>query len=241
MNELVASGYRRDRIRVIPNGVADDPPVRSRELVRAELGVPGDAFLVVMVAGLRPEKRAEAFVAAVGTAAAADPGVLGMVVGDGSEAPLIARRVAASDGVVRMLGYRDDALDIINASDALCLTSAVEAMPMAALEAMSMGRPVIATAVGGVPEVVEHERTGLLVPGDRPETVSSAILALARDRAWGTALGDAGRERQQRMFSVPAMIEGYVAALAEVAGGTLGGGGRSRPPAPLAHTGSTPR
>ena len=240
-DELVASGYRRDRIRIIPNGVADDPRVRSRELVRAELGVPGDAFLTVMVAGLRPEKRPEAFVAAVAVAAEADSGICGMIVGDGPEAPLIARRAAAGDGVVRMLGYRDDALDIINAGDALCLTSAVEAMPMAALEAMSVGRPVIATAVGGLPEVVEHERTGLLVPGDRPETVGSAILALARDRGWAAALGDAGRERQQRLFSVPAMTAGYVAALAEVADDARGAGRRSRPPAPLAHPGSTPR
>ncbi|HEV8451012.1 MAG TPA: glycosyltransferase family 4 protein, partial [Gaiellales bacterium] len=203
-DELVASGYRRDRIRIIPNGVANDPPVRSRELVLAELGMPGDAFLAVMVATLRPEKRAEAFVAAVAAAAAAGAGVRGLVVGDGPDAPLVARRVSDSDGVVRMLGYRDDALDIINAGDALCLTSAVEAMPMAALEAMSVGRPVVATAVGGVPEVVEHTRTGLLVPGDRPEAVGSAILALASDRAWAAALGDAGRERQQRLFSVSA-------------------------------------
>jgi glycosyltransferase involved in cell wall biosynthesis len=236
-DELIASGYRRDRIRIIPNGVADDPPVRSRELVRAELGVPGDAFLAVMVAALRPEKRAETFVAAVAAAAAADPGVCGMVVGDGPETPLVARRAAAGGGVVRMLGYRDDALDIINAGDVLCLTSAVEAMPMTALEAMSVGRPVIATAVGGVPEVVEHGRTGLLVPGDRPNAVGNAILALARDRAWAAALGHAGRDRQQRLFSVPAMIDGYVAALTEVAGA----GRRSRPAAPLAHSGSEPR
>jgi glycosyltransferase involved in cell wall biosynthesis len=140
-----------------------------------------------------------------------------------------------------MLGYRDDALDIINASDALCLTSAVEAMPMAALEAMSVGRPVIATAVGGVPEVVEHEHTGLLVPGDRPEAVGPAIVALAHDRAWAAALGDAGRDRQQRLFSVSAMIDGYVAALAEVADDARGAGRHSRPPAPLAHSGSGPR
>ena len=236
-DELVASGYRRDRIRIIPNGVADDPPVRSRKLVRAALGVPGDAFLAVMVATLRPEKRAEAFVAAVIAAAAADSRVRGVIAGDGPEAPLVAERAAAGDGVVHMLGYRDDALDLINASDALCLTSSVEAMPMAALEAMSVGRPVIATAVGGVPEVVDHERTGLLVPGDRPEAVGGAILALAHDRARAAALGDAGRERQQHLFSVSAMIESYVAALAEVAGA----GRRSRPTAPLAHAGSEPR
>ena len=79
------------------------------------------------------------------------------------------------------------------------------------------------------------------MPGDRPEAVGSAILALARDRAWAAALGDAGRDRQQRLFSVPAMIDGYVAALTEVAGGSRGAGRRTRTPAPLAHSGSEPR
>jgi hypothetical protein len=65
------------------------------------------------------------------------------------------------------------------------------------------------------------------------------MLALARDRTWASALGDAGRDRQQRLFSVSAMIDGYVTALAEVAGGARGR--RSRPPALLAHSGSEPR
>ncbi|HEV8450539.1 MAG TPA: hypothetical protein VGQ45_03835, partial [Gaiellales bacterium] len=84
-------------------------------------------------------------------------------------------------------------------------------------------------------------RTGLLVPGDRPEAVGSAILALASDRAWAAALGDAGRERQQRLFSVSAMIDGYAAVLAEVAGRAHAAGRRNSPPAPLAHSGSEPR
>ena len=92
-----------------------------------------------------------------------------------------------------------------------------------------------------MPEVIEHERTGLLVPADRPEAIGSAILALARDRAWAAALGDAGRNRQQRLFSVSAMVDGYVAALAEVADDARSADPCSRPPAPLVHSGSEPR
>ena len=230
-DELVSSGYRQDRIRIVPNGVATDPAVRSRTRVRAELGVPPDAFVAVMVATLRPEKRATAFVDALAHAATVDPGICGLVVGDGPDAPKVASRVKLSGGPVRLLGYRDDALDIINASDVLCLTSAVEAMPMTLLEAMSVGRPVIATRVGGVPEVVEHERTGLLVPADRPEDAAVALVALARNREWATALGNAGRARQQRMFSIEAMIDGYARAIAAAAD-DLGRNRRRHPLAP---------
>src|SRR5207342_2570408 len=74
---LVRDGYRPKAIRPIPNGVASDPPVRSRDAVRAELGVPAGAFLAVLVANLRPEKRPAAFVEQVAAAHAAEPAIQG--------------------------------------------------------------------------------------------------------------------------------------------------------------------
>ena len=78
---------------MIASGVADDPPVRDREAVRAELGVSPDAFLAVLVAALRPEKRAAVFVEQVSAAHAAEPSVQGVVVGDGPDAASVARAV----------------------------------------------------------------------------------------------------------------------------------------------------
>ena len=214
VDHLVSEGYRRDVIRVIANGVANDPPVRDRQAVRAELGIlPGD-FLAVLMAWLRPEKRAATFAEQVTAAHTVDPRVKGLVVGDGPDAAPVARAVARSRGAVRMLGVRDDALDIMHAADVVCLTSIAEALPMTVLEAMSVARPVIATRVGGVPEAVEDGGTGILVPPDRPFEMAPALVALARDPARAKQLGCAGRARQQRSFSIEAMTRGYADLLA---------------------------
>lgn len=213
---LVSGGYRRDAIRVIANGVANDPRVRDRDAVRSDLGVARGDFLAVLMAWLRPEKRVPAFVEQVSAAHSIDPRVKGVVVGDGPEHRLVARATAASGGVVRMLGERGDALDIIHAADVVCLTSAAEALPMSVLEAMSLGRPVIATRIGGVPEAVKDGETGILVPPDRLSEVAAALVALARDTARAGELGSAARKRQQRWFSEDAMTRGYADLLTEL-------------------------
>jgi glycosyltransferase involved in cell wall biosynthesis len=201
---------------VIANGVANDPPVRDREAVRAELGVSRGDFLAVLMAWLRPEKRAPAFVEQVTVAHAVETRVKGLVVGDGPDYALVARATAESRGVVRMLGERADALDIMHAADVVCLTSVAETLPMSVLEAMSLGRPVIATRVGGVPEAVRDGETGILVSPDCPSEVATALVSLARDPAGATGLGSAGRARQQRSFSEEAMTRAYAALLMDL-------------------------
>jgi glycosyltransferase involved in cell wall biosynthesis len=213
---LVSEGYRRDAIRVIGNGVPNDPPVRDREAVRAELGVSRGDFLAVLMAWLRPEKRVPAFVEQVTAAHSVEPRVKGLVVGDGPDYALVARATAESGGVVRMLGERVDALDIMHAADVVCLTSVAEALPMSVLEAMSLGRPVIATRVGGVPEAVKDGETGILVPPDCPSEVATALVYLARDPARANELGSAGRARQQWSFSEEAMTRGYADLLTDL-------------------------
>jgi glycosyltransferase involved in cell wall biosynthesis len=214
---LVSEGYRRDAICVIPNGVANDPPVRDREAVRAELGIARGDFLAVLMAWLRPEKRVPVFIEQVADAHSVEPRVTGLVVGDGPDYALVARAAAESGGVVRMLGERADALDIMHAADLVCLTSVAETLPMSVLEAMSLGRPVIATRVGGVPEVVKDGETGILVPPDCPSEVATALVSLARDPARANELGSAGRARQQRSFSADAMTQGYADLLTDQA------------------------
>jgi glycosyltransferase involved in cell wall biosynthesis len=213
---LVSEGYPRDAIRVIANGVANDPPVRDREAVRAELGVSRGDFLAVLMAWLRPEKRVPAFVEQVTVAHAVETRVKGLVVGDGPDYALVARATAESRGVVRMLGERADALDIMHAADVVCLTSVAETLPMSVLEAMSLGRPVIATRVGGVPEAVRDGQTGILVSPGCPSEVATALVSLARDPAGATELGSAGRARQQRSFSEEAMTRAYAALLMDL-------------------------
>lgn len=218
--QLVRDGYRPDAIRVIPSGVAEDPPVRDRAALRAELGVDSDAFLAVLVAALRPEKRAEVFVEQVAAAHAACPSAWGLVVGDGPDAASVARAVERSGGAVRMVGHRADAVDIMHAADVVCLTSAVEALPMTVLEAMSVARPVIASRVGDLAEVIEDGTTGFLISPDRPSEMARALVGLARDTARAEELGRAGRARQRRSFSIEAMTRGYAELLAQLDGGT---------------------
>jgi len=213
---LVRDGYPSGAIRVIPNGVASDPAVRPREQVRAELGVAPGTFLAVLVATLRPEKRATSFVEQVAAAHAAAPSVRGLVVGDGPDAAAVAVAVQRSQGTVRMAGFRADALDIMHAADVVCLTSAVEALPMSVLEAMSVARPVVATGVGGVPDVVRHGETGLVFPPARMSEMAGALAGLARDADRAAALGRAGRERQREEYSIEAMTAGYAALLEAV-------------------------
>jgi glycosyltransferase involved in cell wall biosynthesis len=215
-DHLVRDGYPAGAVRVIPNGVAGDPPVGDRATLRAELGVAPGSFLAVLVAALRPEKRATAFVEQVTAAHAADPSIQGLVVGDGPDAAAVARAVERSGGAVRMAGYRADALDVMHAADVVCLTSAVEALPMSVLEAMSVARPVIATAVGGVPEVVTHGETGLVISSERLTEMADALAVLASDRDRAAALGRAGRVRQRQAFSIDAMTAGYAELLRAV-------------------------
>jgi glycosyltransferase involved in cell wall biosynthesis len=225
-DRLLRDGYRPDAIRVIASGVADDPPVRDREAVRAELDVDRDAFLAVLVAALRPEKRVAVFVEQVTAAHAAEPSIHGLVVGDGPDAASVTRAVARSNGTVRMVGFRSDAVDIMRAADVVCLTSVVEALPISVLEAMSVARPVIANRVGGLPEVVEDGETGVLVSPDRPAEMALALVGLARSPARAEDMGRAGRARQQRSFSIDAMTRGYADLLA----GLNGSAGLARRP-----------
>ena len=216
MEHLVRDGYRPEAIRVIASGVAQDPPVRDREALRAELEVPPEAFLAVLATALRPEKRASVFVEQVTAAHATEPSVHGLVIGDGPDTPLVARAVERSGGIVRMLGFRADAVDIMHAADVVCLTSAVEALPMSVLEAMSVARPVIATRVGGLSEVVADGETGLLISPDQPWEMAAELVGLARDASRLAELGQAGRVRQQRLFSIEAMTSRYAELLAEL-------------------------
>jgi glycosyltransferase involved in cell wall biosynthesis len=189
--------------------VVSDPPVRAPQVVRAELGVLPETFLAVLVAPLRREKQATVFVDQVAAAHEIDPSIEGLVVGDGPEAAAVALAVAHSNGAVRMTGFRPDALDVIHAADVLCVTSTVEALPMAVLEAMSVSRPVIANRVGGLPETIDDGETGYLISPAQPAEMAQALVRLARDPEHAAELGRAGRERQRRWFSVEAMVDGY--------------------------------
>jgi glycosyltransferase involved in cell wall biosynthesis len=211
VDPLTRLGYRRERIEVIPNGIAPPDPVSAARLA-------GDGeFAVLCAARLQIEKRADRFVRAVAGARRSDPGIRGFLVGDGSERGAL-ERLAAGSGV-ELLGERSDVPSLLAGADAFMLTSDAEALPISILEAMAYGVPVIAPDLGGTPELVAHGETGLVVPpGDVP-ALERALVELASDPGLARQLGVAGRVRQRERFDAGAMADAYLSALQRVASG----------------------
>jgi glycosyltransferase involved in cell wall biosynthesis len=203
---LERAGYPRGRIEVVHNGVFE----RDVEGVEPSAELARDGFSVLCVSAMRPEKRVDLFVEAAGAARREEPGIRACVAGDGREWERLKGPARAAG--VELLGARHDVLDLIAGAGAVCLPSEAEAMPMSLLEAMALGRPVIAADVGGNAELVAHGETGFLVPpGDLP-ALTEAILELARDPGGAAAMGAAGRARQRERFTGEQMVDGYLSA-----------------------------
>lgn len=213
---LASLGFPREVVEVIPNGVPTGNVSRRIDDVRAELGIAEDDFLALLVASLRPEKRAERFVDAVVQANAQHPRIRGLVAGGGPG--LEALRSHATGSVVKTLGPRNDVPELMNAADVVCLTSDAEALPMSILEAMALGKPVIATNVGGVQDAVVDAATGFVVePGDIA-SFAAAILRLADDPGLTARMGAAGRDRHAERFTIERMVAMHLALFERLVG-----------------------
>lgn len=221
------------RTEVLVHGV-DLPSVRAaaaqRDDVRAELGVAEDEVLVVTVANLRREKALDVLLAAAARALDAPHGdrLRVAVVGQGPLADELARRhteLGLGDRVA-LLGYRPDALGVVAAGDVFCLSSRHEGLPVALMEALALGRPVVATAVGGVPEAVTDGVEALLVPPDDPGALAAALVAMTDDerRAAMAAAAAAAGDRfgiapaQRRLEAIYATTARRRSARARTAG-----------------------
>ena len=209
---LLKFGYRRDRIRIIANGVPEIVASASAPSVRSQLGIERDALLAVLVATLRPEKDPGVFVRAVQMAQKSEPRVRGVVVGGGPESDHV-KALAGEGGIVSMTGPRSDVPDILEAADVVCLSSTAEGLPMIILEAMAAGKPIVATEIGGVAEAVQNGRTGILVPVGDVQAFAAALVRLAGNAELADRMGRAGRERHRTHFSYEPMIDKYADVL----------------------------
>lgn len=201
---LLRGGVDPARITLVPDGLPLDrvvPPVPPAAL--DALGVPRDAPLVVMVAALVPHKDPLTFVRAMDTVRRAVPGAHALLVGSGPLGGAAAREVErlALGANVHLAGYRPDADSLIGAASVVVLSSAEEGMGSVLLDAMAAGKPVAATAAGGIPDVVGDGETGLLVPPRDPLALGQAIARLLVDRGLAARLGAAGA-RRVREFSI---------------------------------------
>jgi glycosyltransferase involved in cell wall biosynthesis len=175
--------------------VLEKPP--SGEGVRAELGLPDDAPLVGTVANLKAHKGLDQLLQAAVEVRRRVPSARFVVVGQGPmEASLRAQAAAMGlEGVVTFTGFRTDALRIAAALDVFVLSSHHEGLSIALVEAMALGRPVVVTRVGGLPEVVGEGREGLLVPPADPAALADAIVTVLRDPGLQRQMGEAARLR----------------------------------------------
>jgi glycosyltransferase involved in cell wall biosynthesis len=218
--DLVDLGYRRDRIRVIPNGIPPIAPGRDALDLRRSLGLE-DRFVAILVARMHPQKQPELFVEAVRLAAAREPAVCGLVVGAGPDSSRVAAAAARSGGAVRLLGERSDAVDLLAMADVVCLSSFAEGLPMVLLEAMALGRPIVATDVGGTSDAVVSGATGLLVRSGDVHGLADALLRLVRDARLRERLGRQARRRHAELFSADAMADRYALLLESIVASRL--------------------
>jgi glycosyltransferase involved in cell wall biosynthesis len=220
-------GIEERKIRIIPNGVdaARFRPARSegeREALRKALSIPAACFVVAIVAALRPEKNHELLLDAAARIGARRGDFLFLVVGEGPERAKLQRRSRdlALGGAIRFLGRRDDIPEILRAADAsvLCSHPVVETFPLAVLEAMSSGLPVVSSDVGAVREMMLDGDEGRIISSGDAAALVEALVSLADALDARKRMGIRGRERVVRDFTV----EGMVARYAEMLGEALG-------------------
>jgi len=176
---------------------------------RHELHIDQDAPLIGVIARFHRQKGHSILLDTSPSILDRFPSAKILLVGEGGTRVAIEEKVqklGLSDFILPT-GIRQDIPHVLSALDLFVLPSLWEGMPIVLLEAMAAGLPVVATRVGGVPELVEDGATGLLVPAHDPEALAKAIIALLQDRERAEAMGQAGRERVERYFSVERMVQ----------------------------------
>jgi sugar transferase (PEP-CTERM/EpsH1 system associated) len=203
----------RRKLRVVDNGI-DTAVFRAgggRAEARAALGIPTDAPVVGTVGRLVEVKRQDLLLRAFSQVVGRVPGAHLVLVGDGprrSDLETLAGELGLS-ARVRFAGYRPCAAEFLRAMDAFALTSRSEGMPQSVLEASVSGTPVIAAAVGGIPEVISHDQTGLLFPAGDETALAAGLVTLLTDRDRATRLASAARSRVEARYSIGRMAAEY--------------------------------
>jgi len=221
---LVADGYDRDRITVIPNGIdlsGFTGPAQNKRL-HLDLGLTAETPLVAVLGRISRLKGLEDFIAAAAVVARRFPAARFLIIGEPSftsrgreilvdgtyEKELT--RLAESLGVqtrVIFTGFRPDVQQILPELAISVLPSLSEGLSNTLLESMAAGIPVVATRVGGTPEVVQDSENGLLVPSRDPAALAEAICRLLNAPELATQLGDAARRRIIERYSMPLLVE----------------------------------
>lgn len=194
-------------VRVLPNAIA--PVSAERSNLHEELGLPADTRLIGAVGRLYPEKGYSDLIRAIAILKRQAPCPFRCIIlGSGPEKQqletLIARLDLTQD--VQLIGWRDDVAGVIRAVDVAVLSSRNEGSPLAIIEYMAAAAPIVATSVGGIPELIEDKTHGLLVPPQDAASLAGAIRSLLADPALARRLGVAARDRQLASYDLDAVV-----------------------------------
>ena len=205
---LLQKGVLRERVHRIPTGLA---PAQMPTSAQAA-SWPDGPFTVALVGRLSWEKNHDVFLRALARLRAAGLEIRAVLAGEGPERARVEARVKelGLQDQVRMAGYVAMPA-LMPQVHAVCLCSRIENLPLSLLEAMAWQRPVVATRVGGIPDVVEDQVTGLLVPDDDEHALADALQRLISDPARARAMGQSGRQRVEREFVLDRCVDRHIA------------------------------
>jgi len=207
---MTRDGFDAERIRIIYNGI-DEEKYTQVTINREELlpGTSSKEKLIIMVGNMHVGVKGHSdLIEAARTVREICPEARFLLAGDGEMRPFFEDQVKAAglERTFAFLGHRTDIPALLSCCDIGVLASRSEGLPNAVLEYMAAALPVVATAVGGVPEIIENEESGLLVPPENPAALSAAILRMLKDNELRKRLGKAGRERVLADFNFTRVI-----------------------------------
>lgn len=202
-----------DNIRVVHNGVHLRQHAVSdrRNTIRKEMGINGSQPCIGTVGNLYAVKGQTYLLRACAAVAKEFPDFVLLVAGRGEQLESLEEE-ARSLGIernVRFLGFREDVPALLDAIDVFVLPSVSEGLPVSILEAMARGKAVVASNIGGIPEVVKDGMTGYLVPPSDPEALTAKILLFLHHPQLAADMGESGRKRVQEAFSLDKMVQEY--------------------------------
>lgn len=219
--KILTCGVRPNKVRVIHNAIdLDCFPGPAERGIRAELNIPGDAVLVVTAGRLSPEKNHLGLVEAAKRVLEKMPGVYFVIFGEGFLRHELEKAVAEAGIGDRFFlpGFRSDVRSLLHECDIFALSSHTEGLPNVVLEAFACRKPVVATSVGGTPEVVQQDENGFLVPAGEMGLFADAILKLASDPELRRNMGDNGYEHVMTAFGYAVQTDAYVEIFSELLG-----------------------
>tara|TARA_B100000315_G_C14531357_1_gene566330 strand:- start:679 stop:1614 length:936 start_codon:yes stop_codon:yes gene_type:complete len=221
---LESAGVDPSRIRLVYSGIdlSQVKTVQDVISIRTQYKIAPERVLIGSVGNLLAVKGYEFLIRAVAHIKTVIPSILCLIVGDGNRSYArtlygLVQELNVSEHII-FTGFCDDVYPLLSVMDVFVLASTSEGFGIALLEAMAMSKPVVATSVGGIPEIVIHGKTGLVVKARDSLALARTVSHLLANREQAAVMGQRGRERVETFFSIKTEIDKFEALYAELLG-----------------------